>query len=279
MCNESTPDDLDSAYSPSSVASNYREVIADYETSSQKTLQRVRAMRVPYGETPDEYTILLEPPGDSSVSLLVFFHGGYWQELSADESCFPADSLLSRGCAYAAVNYTLAPHATLPAIVAQCVKALMCLARLRPRARIVIAGSSAGAHLAAMLMCTDWKAHGLNDSPFSGAILISGIYDLRPLVTTYINEPLKLDRESAAAMSPQCLALRVRIPTVVCWGEHETGAFKQQSRDYAALIAQAGGDVSHYEVANRNHFDILFDLANPASRLGIDTLLLLGDKS
>ncbi len=279
MCNELTPDDPDLAYSPSSVAANYREVIADYETKSLAALRHANAIRVPYGKTSEEYTIVFEPAGSAPDAMLVFFHGGYWQELSAEVSCFPADSLQSRGHAYAAVNYTLAPHATVSTIVAQCATALISLATRRPHARMVIAGSSAGAHLAAMLMSVDWKIFGLNAAPFHGAVLISGIYDLRPLVTTYINEPLRLDLEGAAAMSPQLLPLRVRVPTVVCWGEHETSAFKQQSRDYAAFIAQSGGDVSHYEVANRNHFDILFDLSDFASRPGIDTFKLLGDKS
>ncbi|MBW0445812.1 alpha/beta hydrolase [Paraburkholderia phenoliruptrix] len=279
MCNELTPDDADLAYSPSSVAANYREVIADYETKSLTTLRHASAIRVPYGKTPEEYSLLFEPEDSAPHAMLVFFHGGYWQELSAEVSCFPADSLLSRGYGYAAVNYTLAPHAAVSTIVSQCTNALISLAIRRPHTRIVIAGSSAGAHLAAMLMSMNWKNFGLNAAPFDGAVLISGIYDLRPLVATYINEPLQLNIESAAAMSPQLLPLRVRVPTVVCWGEHETPAFKQQSRDYAAFIAQSGAAVSHYEVANRNHFDILFALSDPTSQPGIDTFKLLGDKS
>ncbi|WP_189599021.1 alpha/beta hydrolase fold domain-containing protein, partial [Mesorhizobium sp. M4B.F.Ca.ET.190.01.1.1] len=91
------------------------------------------------------------------------------------------------------MNYTLAPHAAVSTIVSQCTNALISLAIRRPHTRIVIAGSSAGAHLAAMLMSMNWKNFGLNAAPFDGAVLISGIYDLRPLVATYINEPLQLN--------------------------------------------------------------------------------------
>ena len=168
MCNELTPDDADLAYSPSSVAANYREVIADYETKSLTTLRHASAIRVPYGKTPEEYSLLFEPEDSAPHAMLVFFHGGYWQELSAKVSCFPADSLLSRGYAYAAVNYTLAPHAAVSTIVSQCTNALISLATRRPHTRIVIAGSSAGAHLAAMLMSMNWKNFGLNAAPFDG---------------------------------------------------------------------------------------------------------------
>ncbi|PRY04421.1 alpha/beta hydrolase [Paraburkholderia sp. BL25I1N1] len=197
-----TPEDLDKAYSPSTIAANYREVVADYGGSSRSTLARAESLRLSYGETSDEYVILFEPQGRGADSLLVFFHGGYWQDLSAEDSCFPADSLLSSGMAYAAVNYTLAPHASIATIVAQSAKALKKLAASRPNARIAIAGSSAGAHLAAMLIANDWQKWGLSTAPFHAAVLLSGVYDLRPLVTTYINKPLGLDAQSAAVVSP-----------------------------------------------------------------------------
>lgn len=275
-----TPGDLEKAYSPSSVAINYREVVADYRASSRRVLACRESLRLSYGETSDEYIILFEPPGRVADSLLVFFHGGYWQDLSAEDSCFPAASLLSSGIAYAAVNYTLAPHAGVAAIAAQSAKALKKLAISRPKTRIVIAGSSAGAHLAAMLISTDWLGWGQKTEPFHAAVLLSGVYDLRPLVTTYVNQPLGLDVQSATAVSPSFLTVHAAVPTVVCWGEHETGEFKRQSREYASQLAQAGASVSCYEVPDRNHFDILFDLTDPASRLGAETIeLLLGEKS
>lgn len=275
-----TPEELNQAYSPSSVASHYREIVLAYGDSSRRTLARANPSRLSYGEAPDEYVILFEHPECGAASLLVFFHGGYWQDLSADDSCFPADSLLSGGMAYAAVNYTLAPHASVAAMVEQCASALKSLATAGRYDRIVIAGSSAGAHLAAMLMSTDWQAWGLTSAPFHAAVLLSGVYDLRPLVTTYINEPLRLDVQSASAISPSLSTIHAAVPTVVCWGEHETDEFKRQSREYASHLTQAGAAVSCYEVPGRNHFDILFDLTDPASRLGADTIeLLLGEQS
>ncbi|MEQ5837904.1 alpha/beta hydrolase [Paraburkholderia acidicola] len=279
MDRNSTSSDLDEAYSPSSVAGNYREIIDAYGSTSRRTLQRSPAIRVRYGNHPDEYVLLFEPDGGPARALLVFFHGGYWQELSAEDACFPADTLLERGIGYAAVNYTLAPRASVAQIAAQCAQAVAMLAVHRPAVRIVLAGSSAGAHLAAMLMTMDWSANGVQCLPFDGAVLLSGVYDLRPLVATYINAPLGLNLAAAAApASPMLCPLRAAVPAVVCWGEYETAAFKQQSRAYAHRLACAGKRVSHYEVAGRNHFDILFDLTMPHTRLGIDTLELLGEK-
>lgn len=271
--------DMDREYSPSSVAANYQSVIDEYSASSDCAMKRLTHSIIRYGTHEDEYIILFEPQARGSCSsLFVFFHGGYWQALSARDACFAAPMLNERGVAYAAVNYSLAPNESIATIVAQCIAAMKCLAARMPDARIVIGGSSAGAHLAAMLTSTDWTLAGMKKPPFSGTILISGIYDLRPLVGTYINGPLGLDFDSATHVSPMYQPLKSSVDTVVCWGEHETEAFKQQSLDYAGLLARTGVRTSMYEVKKKNHFDILFDLTDATNRLSVDTLLLLGEK-
>jgi arylformamidase len=69
------------------------------------------------------------------------------------------------------------------------------------------------------------------------------------------------------------------VPTVVCLGEQEASEFKRQSREYASRLRQAGVSVSEHEVPGRNHFDILFDLTSPDTRLGVETIeLLVGEK-
>ncbi|MCY1308898.1 hypothetical protein D9M70_589410 [compost metagenome] len=128
-----------------------------------------------------------------------------------------------------------------------------------------------------MLMSTDWNAHGLGATPFHGAVLISGIYDLRPLVSTYINEPLGLDIETAESLSPLLLAPVAHVPAFICYGENETHAFKMQSQGYLAHLSGAGGKAHIHEVEGRDHFDILFDLCQPVSRVFRDTLSLLGE--
>jgi len=113
------------------------------------------------------------------------------------------------------------------------------------------------------------------DAPLQGAVLLSGVYDLQPLVGTYINDKLGLDAPAALRLSPLFQPVTAQVPAVVCWGENETDAFKRQSRDYAARIGANGRPASVYEVAGRNHFDIVFDLCDPATRLGRDTFQLL----
>lgn len=210
--------------------------------------------------------------------MLVFLHGGYWQELSAVQSRFAAASCLAAGHAFAAVDYTLAPQATLPEIVGECKAAWARLANearslgLDPN-RMVVSGSSAGAHLAAML-CLPGAMPAAVPAP-AAAVLVSGIYRLEPLLGTSINKPLGLDLNTARRMSPQLQALTGFAPAFIGWGQHETTAFKAQSRHFAGALQLSGVRCSIAEVPARNHFDIILDLAEPGTLLGDTTLTLL----
>lgn len=188
--------------------------------------------------------------------LHVFVHGGYWQALGAGDSLLPATELLAGGRSYAAVDYTLAPAATIGAMIDECVRAVeLVVHTLRPSA-VTLSGSSAGAHLAAHVAL---RASVRIDR----LILLSGMFQLQPLLGTYIAEPLALDEATAETWSVP-LDRRPDAQLFVLHGEHETAAFKAQS---ARLAARWGVPV--VEVCDRNHFDLVHDLAAIDLRPGV----------
>lgn len=268
-------------YSPSSCVPGMRPYLEAYATRSREALRRSRSQKdLRWGERPEETFDYFPAPG-SDAPLLVFFHGGYWQELSKNESLFAAPDCFANGIAFAAIDYTLAPKAGLGAIVDQCRCAM---ASLHQRAaelgfnarRIYVAGSSAGAHLAAMLLLRGWrKKYGFPADAIAGAILLSGIYDLEPLVGTYIDAALHLTAADVETLSPGRLTLGPAVRTIVAWGEVETAEFKRQSRWFASKLQGGGFPVSVLEVAGANHFDIVFGLADPATQLGRATIELI----
>ncbi len=246
-------DDLEREYSPSSRAGGSAEpFIADYQARSAAARERLapRVCEVGAG------TLLVEAgPG---APLLVFVHGGYWQALSAADSLFLAPAALDRGWSYAAVEYTLAPAATLPAMVEECRTALGALAgalAMAPSAT-VLSGHSAGAHLAAMVALVQ-----PSPLPLDLLLLVSGVYDLRPLVHTTVNDPLGLDEPSAAALSPMLLPLTAHPPTLVTWGENDTDAFKAQGRAFAQRLGAAT-----MESPGHHHFDIVDEIVTLSVR-------------
>jgi len=275
MWQEFTQAQLEREYSPSSVAHDYLAVVAAYTAESEAVSASLVSYRLKYGLPSDEYAIVF-PARTSAGAIVVFIHGGYWQELSAEDSCFPAREFVERGVSYAAVNYTLAPLANIGMMIRQCERAIRAIAAAHPDLKLVIAGSSAGAHLAAMMATLDWEPE--LETRIKGYVLASGVYDLRPIVGTYINEPLDLSSETALAVSPMFIKTRHRLPTLISWGEHETAEFKRQSLEYAQRLTDDAVPVRLLEVSGRNHFDILFDLATPSSELGAAIEHLIGAK-
>ena len=277
-------------YSPSScIGGDYRPFVAAYRSRSDEARLQAAARgghwaRHAYGPAPTQ-GIELCLPRDASVGaaassrarapapLLLFVHGGYWQELGAVDSLFAATACIERGVAFAALDYTLAPAASVASIVDECRQALRWLGEHAPALglaadQVVLAGSSAGAHLCASIgAATCGAPRGTLLQP-RAVVLISGVYWLAPLIGTSIDHALGLDAGAAARASPGLSPLTGFAPSLVCWGEIETAAFKAQSRHFAARLRVNGMDCEELEVTGRNHFDIVFDLADARSALG-----------
>lgn len=252
-------------YSPSSViGGNYRPLVERYATASAAAYQHVPAQcDLRYGQawraTLDFFPAQASAP---SPGLLVFIHGGYWQELSKNESAFLAPAWHAAGFAHATLGYSLAPEATLPEIVVQCVAAIDWLKAHAPALgfdanKIVVAGSSAGAYLAAA--CAAQTA-------LLGMVPVSGVFDVSPLIGTSINNALRLDVAVAASLNLFAQASRF-APAVIAWGEIETSEFKRQSHALAAMLDARGLRQRCFEVAGRNHFDVIFELGDASSEL------------
>jgi arylformamidase len=284
---------LEREYSPSSViGGNYQPYIAAYQSESAQAFRTLSCQRgLRYGPGPRAWLDYF-PAAQKDAELLVFIHGGYWQELSKNESAFLAPAWLASGRAHCVLDYDLAPAVSLEEIVQQCQEGLRWLFENAgllgfDPAKVIVAGSSAGAHLAAMLC--------LSNPEIKGAILLSGIYELEPLVATYVNQALGLDNARARALSPglllskpgkydEPLAVQSTFsaelsglqaepsgsrkvafpPCLIAWGEHETAEFKRQSQAFAAKLCAMGVKCEAFEVADRNHFDV-------ANALGIES--------
>lgn len=218
-----------------------------------------------YGPHPRERLDLFraaEPRGT-----FLFIHGGFWRARSRDEFSWIAEPFLAAGYSVALPNYPLCPQAPFEMIAPSIRAAFRHLYRdvLTPaeRASIVVAGHSAGGHLAADLLTVDWEAQGLPTAPFRGVLPISGVFDLTPLLATSINAELRLDPETAARLSLGPTPPRVPARLVLAVGEAETAGFRQQTEGLARLWKAPTPMI----IAGANHFDILHGLATPGAAL------------
>jgi arylformamidase len=272
---------LEREYSPSSCVDNLNVFLDAYATKSEAA--RV-ALGPPaehrYAVSDAERLDLFAASGSGPRPVMVYIHGGYWQELSKKEHSFPAIALNRNGISYIAVNYGLAPHATLGEMVERCRRAVAWIAQQSAAlgidaGAIHISGSSAGAHLAAMTALADWSRYGLTANPIRSATLLSGVYDLRPLPLTYINDAVRMSEFDALSHSPLLLidtAPAAFPPALIAVGDSETSEFKRQSGEFAQALGRRGGAFQLIEVAGRNHFDLPFDLGDDRTSFGALTL-------
>ena len=256
---------LEREYSPSSCVSNYEDLVKSYTDESLKISKKLRFEKdLIYGNSKNEILDLCLASVKNSP-LVVFIHGGYWQLLSKDDCLFPAREFNDLDISYCAIDYTLAPDAHISEMVDQCRRSIKWLYENSneygyDRDQIFLIGSSAGAHLAAMTMLTDWNKYHLPSNIIKGSTLLSGVYDIRPIVKTYINEPLNLDMDSASELSPLFLVEPNDGEVIISWGENETSEFKRQSIEFEKKWKHAGNKSNLLEVKGNNHFDIVFNM-------------------
>ncbi|MDG2033446.1 MAG: alpha/beta hydrolase [Rhodospirillales bacterium] len=263
---------LDQQYNAQATVGDIMPFVDMYAAGSEAARVRLPFEEaLSFGASPEE-TLDLFPAGDGAP-LLVFIHGGYWRALSKNESSFMAPCMARHGIATAAVNYTLRPHATLDEIVAEVRRALTWLYHHSATfgcdpERILVAGSSAGGHLAGMLVSRGWhEDFGVPETIVKGGVLLSGLYDLDPVQRCYANDWVGLDETSARRNSPLIHLPAEGCPLVLSYGGSETDEFKRQSDDYAAAWRSAGFEADCFEISQRNHFDIPLELADPTSLL------------
>ncbi len=265
--------ELDRSFSPSTRVPDIDVFLREYADRSA-VARAAGYQELRYGPQPP--ATLDYFPAEPGAPLLVYVHGGYWQELDKADSSFAAPGMLDKGVAFAALGYGLAPEYGLDEIVAMVRAGLWwLLTQLRPGA-MHLAGSSAGAHLVAMALSEDWLPDGRHPADvFASAVLLSGVYDLRRLRLTYVNDKVGMDAATAERNSPLDL-LPDRLPSlVVARGEHETDEFAAQQTRLVARLRQRQAEVTELVVPGRNHFDLPLDLDRPGTALGDAVLGLL----
>lgn len=219
-----------------------------------------RALDIPYGTTP-RAAFDLYPAKDPAAPCLVFIHGGYWQRNSRDLfACF-AEGPAAAGWSVAMPGHTLAPEASLTTIVTEIGRALDWLGKHGARHGIagplILAGWSAGAHLAAMQLPHPAVAAGL---------AISGVYELGPIRDTGLNAALKLTDAEVAGLSPLRLPVTAK-PLAIAYGTAERPALVHDARELHARRSADHAPGPLIPVAGADHFSILDELRRPGGVL------------
>jgi len=240
----------------------------DAELYRAEMLKRDRAeLGLSYGDTPRQFIDLFLPEAGEKAPLAMYIHGGYWRSHDPSSSSHMARGLNERGIAVAVAGYDLCPMMTLADIIEQIRRACIFLWQRFGR-RVLVYGHSAGGHLAAAMVATDWHAlypRAPADLVAAG-YSISGVFDLTQLVGLAMNQDLRLTAEDARRVSPLFWPVPAAraLDTVV--GDLETGEFKRQSRTMAETWRQAGADTRYAEFPG-HHFAVIDALIDPQSAM------------
>jgi arylformamidase len=222
-----------------------------------------------YGPSPRQTIDLFWARGaDSNAPLAMFIHGGYWRSLEPSSFSQMARGLNARGVTVAVPGYDLCPQVTIGDIIAQSQAACIYLWRRFGR-RIMVSGHSAGGHLAACMVATDWKAIE-RDVPADLAPMgyaISGLYDLTPLLQLATNADFKLDEAEALRISPLFWPIPAGRVLEAVVGALESSEFLRQSKVIADGWRERGAQTRYEEIARSNHFTVCDPLTDPDSSM------------
>ncbi|MFA4970194.1 MAG: alpha/beta hydrolase [Sulfuritalea sp.] len=278
-----TPEHLDRQYNARAAIPDHPEIFARWRADSGAVRNQLRyEPDYYYGPSPAE-SLDLYPAARRNAPLLVFIHGGYWRSLDKQDFSFLTPAFVQAGVAVAMPNYGLAPATSIAEMVRQMLRALAWLYRNSPSLdidarRIVVAGHSAGAQLAAMMLAADWPlwARDLPRDLLCGAVCISGIYDLRPLVSApFLQDDLQLDDAAAQILSPIGYRPKLATPLITAVGGAESAEFQRQNR----LIREAWPHCFRRDLPlpGRHHLASVEALGDPRHPLFHATLGLLGN--
>jgi len=135
--------------------------------------------------------------------------------------------------------------------------------------RLYLSGHSSGAHLAGVVLVTDWqKDFGLPSDVVKGGVLMSGMYDLKPVRLSKRSEYVKFTDEMEQALSTQRHLDKLKTPVVVAHGTLESPEFQRQTREFAAAVKTAGKPVQFIVAEGYNHFELPETFGNPYGLLG-----------
>jgi arylformamidase len=268
--------ELDDAYDQSKYAPNLLQVTKRYTSNSMAMRARLgEPKRSNYGPTPIEQ-LEVYSTRRPNAPIHIHVHGGAWHQRPATDYAFPGEMLMNAGAHYVVPDFISVDEANgeLMPMVEQVRRAIAWTVRNAQNIggdpeRVYLSGFSSGSHLAGVALLTDWrKDFDLPDNVIKGAVLSSGIYELRPVRLSARSKYVKFTDEIEERLSTQRHLARINTPLVLAHGTYETPEFQRQTRDFAAALKAANKPVQYLVNENYNHFEMMETFANPYGLLG-----------
>ncbi len=267
--------ELDDAYDQMVYAPNRDQVHKRNTFNSERVRQRLGApKRFAYGPTPMEGLDLFSPKA-AGAPINVFIHGGAWRNREAKDFAFMAEMFVNAGAHFIVLDFAgvESTNGDLTPMADQVRRAVAWVYKNAKSFggdpdRIYISSHSSGAHLGGNVVTTDWPKYGVPAGIVKGALLGSGMYDLKPVRLSKRSQYVAFTDEVEEELSSIRHLDRLDCPLLVSYGTFETPEFQRQARDFAAAVKAAGKPVTLLAGEGYNHFEMAEMMGNPLSLLG-----------
>ncbi len=278
--------ELDDAYDQACWAPNRERVRERRVLASERAIDRLGPpQRVAYGPTEIEKLDIYKTKR-AHAPINIFIHGGAWKNGLAKESAFMAEMYLATGAHFVVPDFVAVQNAggSLMTMADQVRRAVAWVCKNAASFggdpnRIYLSGHSSGGHLGGVIVITDWrKDFGLPPDVLKGALLISGMYDLKPVRLSKRSQYVKFDDVTEEALSTQRHLDRIHTPLIIAHGTLESPEFQRQSREFAAAVKAAGKPVEFLVGEGFNHFEMQETMGNPFGLGGRAALEMMGLK-
>jgi arylformamidase len=261
------PIDLEKEYDNRARVKEHPEIFARWEREAADYRNTPGAqLDIAYGSSPRQIVDFF-PAKDENAPLAVFIHGGWWRSLSPKSFSQTAKGTNANGIGVAVVGYDLCPQCGIGDIVEQMRAACLFLWR-KHRKRMTVYGHSAGGHLSACMVATDWStlAPDAPEDLVPAAYSISGVFDLAPLSKISVNQDLRLTDETAHALSPLYWDVPDGRVFDAVVGADESSEFLRQSQTIVEAWRQ-DEVTTRYEALPGNHFTVIDPLSDAKSKM------------
>jgi len=267
--------ELDESYDQNVYAFNSRIISARRAANNQKVLPIIgKPERLAYGPTEIEKVELWKTKRPNAP-VLMFIHGGAWRGGRASQVAYMAEPFIKAGAHFVSVDFNnvLETKGDLFPLVDQCRRAVAWVYKNAASFggdpnQVYLAGHSSGGHLGGCMLITDWEKEGLPRDMLKGALLGSGMYDLKPVRLSKRANYVKFTDEMEHALSTQRHLDKIHTPVILTHGSLETPEFQRQSRDFFAALQAAGKPAQLLVGSGYNHYETQETLGNPYGFMG-----------
>jgi arylformamidase len=276
--------ELDAAYDQDAYAGN-RQQLAERDAANN-ALVRARLgapMRLGYGPTEIEKLDIYRTK-KAKAPVHIYIHGGAWRIGSAAGSAYLAENFVNAGAHFVVPDFAHVQDVggSLMVMEQQVRSAIAWVYKNAPTFggdpdRVYVSAHSSGAHLAGAALIADWqKDFGVPGVLIKGALLASGMYDLKGPRLSSRSSYVKFDDATEDALSAQRHVDKIHTPLIIAYTSLDTPEFQRQSREFAAALKAAGKTVELIRGEGYNHFEFTETLGNPYGVLGGAALGLMG---